>query len=520
MNGPAPFYALQNDQAAQADPVAYDQQPTVALDTSAGTPAPDAGGAPPYDASRFSLLTGTDLGSVPPPSAWTSNTGGAPGPMPTLADAAEAPSSDEEDPTSTLERFKAAALAKLQPAMKPVYPDPSQQPWTAGRVLGAITSLGFSEAVRADYVRQHNAAAEKFNTALQERAGTQALELYRADMQRRLADRNFALRQAEFQFNTLRTAAAEGDRQMRSTLDELRLRAYGTLDHPPKPEEQAAAGDQGMTYVPAPGVPGHFMAIPSAYAPSSTSGTPASSSTGYEPPAAGSPIASALDPRRPSGAGATPPPATLGTGAPTTTGTGSTGPLTSATLAQRKAADAAAAKKAAANADLTPRLDRIYTEADALKQAAAKVLPHMADNAIGTAIKGQVGGRLSLFQAAKSKDPDQRAAAAAMRNSARMIFAMIFGEAGGTKGIRITFPEIETFKEPLKGIITGATTVEEAQSQLDDIVRYLKENDPRTSNAPAAASPSAPATTTSMPAMQPAAASRESFNALLARYGH
>ena len=76
-------------------------------------------------------------------------------------------------------------------------------------------------------------------------------------------------------------------------------------------------------------------------------------------------------------------------------------------------------------------------------------------------------------------------------------------------------PEITMFRQPLEGIIKGHTTIEEAQSTIDDVVRYLKENDPRTAQ-PTTATPG----TTTPPPTTGGRNPRDSFNSLLEQYGH
>ena len=64
-------------------------------------------------------------------------------------------------------------------------------------------------------------------------------------------------------------------------------------------------------------------------------------------------------------------------------------------------------------------------------------------------------------------------------------------------------------------VVKGHTTIEEAQSTIDDVERYLKENDPRTAQ-PTTATPG----TTTPPPTTGGRNPRDSFNSLLEQYGH
>jgi hypothetical protein len=331
--GAGPFYDMQNSQAAGDEPVTYDGQPT--------------GWSPPLLPFMSPAQTSGVEGTGTPAEA------AAPG-VPDYATIQAMLQQSQEMP-DILERFetyKQAMLKAYEPSMRPKYttpPKPTVAQW--------IMSMGTAGLDAADYAAKYNADVDKQNAGVLHNAMTDARALMQADSTAKMGQANLEARLMQLQLQILGQQSRQGSRDMTNLLTELRLRAFGTIDHPPTEAEQAAAGDQGQMYQPDPKLRGHFQLVPFGGGP--TSGGPPSATPGATspPPAAGSPLGAVLDPRRNAVTQSAPSPQE--TQRPTS-------PLTSEGLAMKKIERDALAKEERTKANAKTQAKVLIPQVDAV----------------------------------------------------------------------------------------------------------------------------------------------------------
>src|SRR5207244_2209432 len=181
--GAAPFYTLQELQAAQADPgPQYDTAPS-------GPPAP------PLDTSHFSVLPGTgldeNLGAGIPdytPQPDTASPSSMPSSsMPSLGDlnATLADASGEPDIQAKLQKYVSAMTAFHAPELKEKLPESSRP-----GLLANILSFGLAGLNDEQYRQGYNSAVEKHNAAIHLKAVEDARGLMQADSHASIGNAN------------------------------------------------------------------------------------------------------------------------------------------------------------------------------------------------------------------------------------------------------------------------------------------------------------------------------------------